>query len=142
MKIIKIVFCFLVALTLSSYAVAKPIVSQDFSGVYDCQGLDAHEGAYKGIVSLSLDPSHSTAQYASYHFKLEVQGFGIYRGVAVGEADKMAIHFALDKPNTQDHGTGLATFSKTSQGKHQFHKFYYQPEYQGGNHGIEDCVQR
>ena len=34
----------------------------DFSGVYQCTGLDMHEGEYKGKVTLKLKKEHSQAQ--------------------------------------------------------------------------------
>jgi hypothetical protein len=54
----------------------------------------------------------------------------------------MAIHFALTDPTTQDHGTGIASFGRTKNGKWSFYKYYYGPEFKGGNHGTEFCVQR
>lgn len=131
------------ALTVTGYAQAKPaFTGQDYSGVYDCTGDDAKEGKYKGTVTLTLKPEQSTGQYGAYYFKLEAQGFGVYRGEAAADGDKMAIHFALNQPNTNDVGTGIATFTKNGQGKHTFHKFYYESAYKGGNYGFEDCVQR
>jgi hypothetical protein len=40
----------------SSFAANKipPFTAPDFSGVYACKGLDAHEGEYKGKVTLKL----------------------------------------------------------------------------------------
>ena len=32
--------------------------------------------------------------------------------------------------------------AKNKQGKLAFHKFYYEPEFKGGNNGVEDCVKR
>lgn len=131
------------ALTVTGYAQAKSaFTGQDYSGVYDCSGEDAKEGKYKGTVTLTLKPEQSTGQYGAYYFKLEAQGFGVYPGEAAADSDKMAIHFALNEPNTKDAGTGIATFKKNSQGKHTFHKFYYESAYKGGNYGFEDCVQR
>ncbi len=122
---------------------AKPVLSgQDFSGIYDCTGNDAHEGKYKGVVTLNLNAAHSVGAFASYTFKLEVENFGVYIGEAVAEGNKMAIHFGLNQANSKDHGTGMATFTTQPDGKISFHKFYYEREYKGGNHGTEDCVKR
>ncbi|MEY4767818.1 MAG: hypothetical protein RL637_457 [Pseudomonadota bacterium] len=123
-------------------AIATPVVQQNFSGVYDCQGNDAHEGNYKATATLEIEPKHSDTRASSYHFSLEVPGFGLYRGHGIAEAEKMAIYFALNQPNTQDYGTGIATFSKNANGKYQFVKHYYEPQYEGGNHGSETCIQR
>ena len=131
------------ALTATNHAQAKPVFTgQDLSGVYDCTGEDAHEGKYKGTVTMTLKPEQSTGNYGAYLFKLEAQGFGVYLGEAAADGDKVAIHFALNQPNSKDAGTGIATFKKTAQGKQSFHKFYYEREYKGGNYGFEDCVQR
>jgi hypothetical protein len=137
-------FIFIIAAFMTTgYAQAKPaFTGQDYSGVYDCTGDDAKEGKYKGTVMLTLKPEQSTGQYGAYFFKLDAQGFGIYPGEAAADGDKMAIHFALNEPNTKDAGTGIATFKKNAQGKQTFHKFYYESAYKGGNHGFEDCVQR
>jgi hypothetical protein len=139
----KKIILIIAALTFNGYAQAKPsFTGQDFSGVYDCTGEDAHEGHYKGTVTLTLKPEQSTAYYGAYFFKLEAQGFGVYPGEAAADGDKMAIHFALNQPDTKDAGTGIASFKKNAQGKYTFHKFYYESGYKGGNHGFEDCVQR
>ena len=127
--------------TLAKSALAEPaFTGQDYSGVYDCTGNDAHEGKYTGKVTLKLKPEHSHGPYASYDFKLEVPGYGTYLGHAAANDDKLAMHFALTNPSTKDFGTGIAAMKKNKQGKLSFHKFYYEPEYKGGNTGTEDCV--
>ncbi|HEU4708488.1 MAG TPA: hypothetical protein VFS17_04175 [Methylophilaceae bacterium] len=127
---------------LSGVAQAAGFSGQDYSGVYDCTGEDAHEGKYTGKVTLKLIPQHSRGQYASYDFKLEVPGFGTYLGHAAGNGNHLAMHFALTDPKTHDFGTGIAEMKKNSQGKLSFHKFYYEPEFKGGNTGLEDCVRQ
>lgn len=124
-------------------ALAQPaFTGTDYSGVYDCTGLDAHEGPYQGTVVLTLDAAHSTGAHAAYGFRLEVPGYGTYLGQAVGEGERLAIHFALTDPGPRDYGTGIATLRRDAQGRLGFHKFYYEPEFKGGNHGVEDCVLR
>jgi hypothetical protein len=54
----------------------------------------------------------------------------------------MAIHFANTDPSTLDYGTGIARFTKGKGGKWSFSKFYYEPAYKGGNHGLETCTQQ
>lgn len=122
-------------------APAPGFAGPDLSGVYTCKGMDAHEGAYTGTVTLELVREQSTASYGSYRFKLEVPGYGTYPGEAAAHGTQMAIHFALTDQTTKDYGTGIASFTRT-QGKWRFKKFYYEPEFKGGNHGTEDCVQR
>jgi hypothetical protein len=52
-----------------AHAEAK-YTGQDFSGVYDCTGVDAKEGKYKGTVTMKLAPE-SYDKYGFYAFKLE-----------------------------------------------------------------------
>jgi hypothetical protein len=126
-----------------SLAQAKPAFNApDYSGVYACTGVDAHEGKYTGTVTMQLVPEQSMGNHGAYRFKLEVSEFGAYLGHAVSEGDKLAIHFALKDQSTKDYGTGIATIRKGKNGKWAFSKFYYEPEYKGGNTGTEECVQK
>jgi hypothetical protein len=137
----KKVFLGVLLLTMAGLAQAKPaFTGQDYSGVYECTGLDAHEGKYTSKVTLAIKPAHSSGNYASYDFKLEVPGFGVYLGQAAANGNNLAMHFALTDPTTKDYGTGIATIKKNKQGKLSFHKFYFEPEFKGGNTGTEDCV--
>jgi len=130
-------------LAVSSIANAKPaFIGSDYSGIYDCTGIDNHEGKYTGVVTLALIPAQSINQYGAYSFKLEVPGFGSYPGQAAANGKQMAIHFALTDQSTKDYGTGIASFKKNKRGKWSFSKFYYEPEFKNGNYGTEDCVQR
>ncbi len=121
---------------------ATVFTGQDYSGVYDCTGDDAHEGKYTGTVTMKLNRAQSAGIYGAYEFKLEVPGFGVYHGEAATEGDKVAIHFGLAQPGSQDHGIGIATMKKNAQGKWSFRKSYYEPEYKGGNTGTEECVKK
>jgi hypothetical protein len=127
---------------LLSGAVGAAPAQPDYSGLYDCQGVDQHEGPYTGTVELLRVAEHSTATHTAYQFTLEVPGYGRYPGHAASQGRQMAIHFALTDPAPKDYGTGIAEFRKTAGGKWQFSKFYYEPEFKGGNHGRETCVQR
>ena len=125
----------------SGVAQAKPaFTAPDYSGVYACSGVDAHEGKYTDTVTMQLVPEQSVGNHGAYRFKLEVPGFGAYLGHAVSEGDKLAIHFALNDQSTKDYGTGIATIRKGKNGKWVFKKFYYEPEYKGGNTGTEECA--
>ena len=115
---------------------------QDFSGVYDCKGLDKSEGAYTGTVTLTLNAAQSSGAYGAYDFKLEVPDYGSYPGQAVSLGKQLAIHFAHTDPATKDFGTGIATIAKDKRGRISFRKFYYEPEFKGGNNGTETCVLR
>ncbi len=128
---------------LPGFAQAKPaFTGHDYSGVYACTGDDAHEGKYSGTVTLKLNAAQSVGEYGAYDFKLEVPGFGVYPGHAAAQGDKIAIHFALTDQKTKDYGTGIATMKKGKNGKVTFRKYYYEPEYKGGNYGMEDCVKK
>lgn len=132
-----------VVMALAGMAQATPaFTGTDYSGVYACIGNDAHEGKYTGTVTLTLNKAQSSGRYGAYDFKLEVPGFGIYPGEAAADGDKLALHFALNQPGSQDHGTGIATIRKNKQGKLAFRKYYYEPEYKGGNYGTEECVKQ
>ncbi|MBM3351013.1 MAG: hypothetical protein FJY53_04400 [Betaproteobacteria bacterium] len=115
---------------------------QDFSGVYACTGYDAHEGGYSGRVTMTLKPEHSRDNYASYDFKLEVPGYGTYLGHAAANGNHVAMHFALTDKKTKDYGTGIAEMKKNGKGQWGFHKFYFEPEFKGGNTGLEDCLKQ
>lgn len=124
-------------------SIAKPaFTGHDFSGVYDCTGDDSHEGKYTGTVTMTLVPSQSLNQYGAYQFKLEVPDYGTYLGQAAANGTHAAMHFALTDQSTKDYGTGIASFKKTKAGKWSFSKFYYEPEFKGGNYGIEQCTLR
>ncbi|WP_407278009.1 hypothetical protein U5817_15865 [Aromatoleum evansii] len=119
-----------------------PFKGTDYSGVYDCRGMDSHEGPYNGVVTLELVPSQSNGEHGAYRFKLEVPGYGEYPGHAAAKGREMGIFFANTDPAPKDYGTGLASFAKGKNGKWTFTKYYYQPEFKGGNFGNETCFQR
>lgn len=121
---------------------ANSTIPADLSGVYDCKGNDAHEGEYAGVVTMKLKPAHSHDGYTSYDFKLEVPEYGTYLGHAAAKGNIAAMHFALTDKTTKDYGTGIAEFKMNDKGKLSFRKFYFEPEYKGGNTGIEDCIKR
>ena len=114
----------------------------DLSGIYECTGVDNHEGKYSGTVTIALILAQSTKHYGAYSFKLEVPGFGTYLGQAAARGLEMAVHFVLTDQTTKDYGTGIASFKKNKTGKWAFNKYYYEPEFKGGNFGMEDCTQR
>ena len=130
----------LMAVSFNTYAAKAEY--HNFSGVYSCKGDDAHEGKYTGTVTLNLKPEHSHGSYASYDFKLEVPGFGVYLGHAAANGNHFAMHFALKDQTTKDYGTGIAEMKKNKNGEWGFHKFYFEPEFKGGNTGVEDCVRQ
>lgn len=122
--------------------------AMDLSGVYACNGDDAHEGKYQGTVTMKLRPEHSKAPYSSYDFELAVPDYGVYKGHAVVKGMVAAMHFALPIVNgeyggkTHDFGTGIAEFKLNEKGVLSFRKFYFEPAFKGGNTGLEDCVRK
>lgn len=134
----KYVCMLLMLISMSAYAGKNTY--QDFSGVYDCTGDDAHEGAYKGVVTMKLKSQHSHDSYASYDFKLDVPEYGTYLGHAAANGKHIAMHFALTNTATKDYGTGIAEMRKNAKGQWSFHKFYFEPEFKGGNTGVENCT--
>ena len=142
MRFLATAFLLMTSVSVNALAQAAPFTGQDFSGVYQCTGDDAHEGKYTGTVTMQLKPEHSRDKYASYDFKLEVPGYGTYLGHAAANGNHVAMHFALKDQSTRDYGTGIATIKKNKQGKWSFHKFYFEPEFKGGNTGVEDCVKQ
>jgi hypothetical protein len=132
------IFCF----TQPAFAAKPAFTGTDYSGVYQCNGDDSHEGKYTGTVTLKLNVAQSMGEYSAYDFKLEVPGYGAYPGHAAGQGDKLAIYFANTDPKTKDFGTGIATVKKGKDGKLAFRKYYYEPEFKGGNYGVEDCARK
>jgi hypothetical protein len=114
--------------------------AQDYSGVYDCVGMDYNEGEFVGTVTMTLEESHSNDDYQSYTFILEVPDFGVYNGFAAAKGEHAGIYFALDDKANEDYGVSTARFFTDSEGRINFHKFYFEPNYKGGNTGTEDCV--
>lgn len=114
----------------------------DFTGTYDCKGQDFKEGPYTGSVTLERVAAQDAPPYRAYRFQLDVPGYGAYPGHAAAKGHHMAIYFANTDLKDADYGTGLASFTKARNGKWSFTKYYYEPEFKGGNHGIETCRQR
>ena len=140
MRLIPFLFVFLSASI--SAAPQAPSAGPNFSGTYDCKGVDGHEGPYTSTVTLDIVKEHSSGSLGAYLFKMEVPGYGTYPGHAATNGLNGAIHFALTDPAPKDYGTGIARFSKDKRGKWRFSKYYFEPEFKGGNHGTETCVQR
>ncbi|HEX4856768.1 MAG TPA: hypothetical protein VFV28_08130, partial [Limnobacter sp.] len=119
--------------TTPAHAAKTAPLPADLGGRYECKGQDKAEGPYDGVVELEKVPAQSTKEYTAYRFKLTVPGFGEYPGHASAKGADMAIYFANTDQKDKDYGTGLARFDMSSKGVLKFTKFYYQPEYKGGN---------
>jgi hypothetical protein len=123
-------------------AAQPPFTGPDLSGTYACKGDDHKEGAYGSTVTLKLVREQSFGAFGAYDFLMQVPGYGSYPGHAAANGRNAAIYFANADAATKDYGTGLAKFSKTASGKWRFDKYYYEPEFKGGNYGTESCVQK
>lgn len=125
-------------------AAAKPApyTGADYSGTYQCTGKDAADGDFTGKITLTLNRKQSGGAYGAYDFRLEAPPFGVYLGEAAAQGRQMAMRFANTDPKDKDYGTGIATFTRGKGGKWRFSSYYYEPEYKGGNHGTETCVQQ
>lgn len=124
----------------------------DLSGQWQCGGYDEHEGAYSdATLMLTLDKKHSDFAhgFGAYHFQLTEQDGIIYKGEAATNGNLAAIYFentGADKESQTDRGVGIATITHDmDKDKHvitELHKFYYEPDYQGGGNGYETCVKQ
>ena len=114
----------------------------NFSGTYNCRGVDAKEGELFRTVTMEIQPNHSDGDYVSYEFILDDPQFGLYKGFASANGMDVAIYFALDDKANQDYGVGVAKFTRSSKGTYKFHKFYYKPGYEDGKTGIENCIRQ
>ncbi|OCW27410.1 hypothetical protein [Pseudomonas sp. S3E12] len=112
----------------------------DYSGRYECTGRDSHIGAFKGVVDMQLNARQSTGKYGAYTFTLTLEDNSRYNGFAAGTSDTLAVYFAHTDPALKDYGVGVAQVVPTPEGKLAFTKYYYGPEYEGGGHGLEQCV--
>ena len=77
-------FVLLAALALPLTASAGELFTgTDYSGTYDCTGIDSKEGNYTGTVTLQLNQEQSSGAYGAYDFKLVVPDYGTYQVQAV-----------------------------------------------------------
>jgi len=121
------------------------------AGIYKCYGYDMHDGGYQNAaVSLTLDKKDSdfAHNYGAYHFRLvEDSGNDKFTGEAAASGNSLAVYFQNNsKSMPTDRGVGIATVThdKDTSGKvtTAFHKFYYEPAYQGGGNGSETCIKQ
>lgn len=143
----KIILLSLIGLAFTQNSFAGIEDALQLGGTYTCHGYDSHDGGYDGAtVTLTLDAKNSdfAHNYGAYHFKLTEPDGLQYKGEAAASGNSLAIYFENTKSSEPtDRGVGIAvvTHDKDIHGKTvtQFHKFYYEPNYQGGGHGSETC---
>lgn len=120
------------------------------AGVYQCYGHDSHDGAYKNAVAtLAVDNKNSdfSINCGAYRFNLKEADGAQYVGEVAAHGNELAIYFKnTEASKSDDQGVGIAvvTHDKDTQGRitTSFHKFYYEPNYQGGGNGFEMCIKQ
>lgn len=123
-----------------AWATQPPFTGTDYSGHYECSGMDSHIGPFKGVVEMQLNTEQSTGEHGAYRFTLTLSDNSRYDGFAAANLNALAIYFAHTDPVLKDYGVGIAQITSTPDGKVSFSKYYYGPEYEGGGHGFETCV--
>lgn len=130
----------LLCLATSAWAAPSAFTGEDLSGSYNCTGHDNHDGDYKASLVLHLDKARSEGQYAAYTLVLTIPGeVAHYNGAMVVEGNRLAMMFSSSDPLSKDSGTGLGTITHDAKGQPGFSKFYFEPDYKGGNTGTESC---
>jgi hypothetical protein len=97
------------------------------------------------VLTLDAKNSDLAHNYGAYHFVLVEPDGTRYMGEAASNGNNLAIYFENTAPAKKtDRGVGIAVVShdKDEQGKTKtvFHKFYYEPTFDGGGNGYETCV--
>ncbi|WPN47762.1 hypothetical protein [Pseudomonas sp. P8_241] len=123
-----------------AWAVQPPFTGADYSGRYQCTGMDSHIGPFEGVVEMKLNAGQSTGEHGAYSLTLTLPDNSRYNGFAAANLSSLAIYFAHTDPSLKDYGVGLGKIAKTPEGKTSFTKYYYGPEYEGGGHGFETCI--
>ncbi|UZM16305.1 hypothetical protein LZV00_11620 [Pseudomonas kielensis] len=139
---IKAVVCFIAFASLPALAAQPSFTGIDYSGQYQCTGVDSHIGEFQGSVDMKLKPEQSTGGYGAYRFTLTLADKSFYDGFAAAHGKSLAIYFAHSNPNLKDYGVGIAKVMTDADGKTSFTKYYYGPEYEGGGHGMETCIRQ
>lgn len=122
--------------------------SLGIAGNYMCSGYDMHDGAYSGgklAVTLDAKNSDFANNYGAYKIKMVEPDGTTYVGEIAASGNTLALYFE-DTGMASDRGVGIAvlTHDKDANGKvtTAFHKFYYEPNYEGGGNGVDTCVKQ
>jgi len=140
--LIKKILASLAFVSLPALAAQPPFTGTDYSGKYQCTGMDSHIGEYKGTVDMQLNPEQSTGPYGAYSFTLTLADNSFYNGFAAAHRKSLAIYFAHTDPALKDYGVGIAQVKTAADGRVSFSKYYYGPEYEGGGNGMETCIKQ
>lgn len=129
------------SITGTTLAATEAFKGPDFCGLYNYKGKDNKEALYTAVVTPTLNKTPSTGKSAANDFKMGGPGDSTYLGQAAGQDRTLAIQFALTDPSIKHHRTGVATVT-VKNGKTGFHKYYYEPQFNGDNYCTEDCLKR
>ena len=122
-------------------AQAKPgFTGPNYSGVYDCTGVNEQVGDYEVTVTLKLNRVSSYGKFGAYQFQAETVNSTIYNGQAAANGNQIAISFDFADKRNVEHSIGVAIMKKTAKGLWSFRRQYYEPDDNGGNYGTEYCV--
>lgn len=132
---------------------AAPADPLQIAGTYECSGYDRHDGAYKGVLTLTTDESASHVEqgFGAYQltFRVETSAAPVtYSGYGAAKGQTLALYFANDDASAaKDYGIGLATLTQDQDAQGTYtttlHKSYYQPHYIHNGvagRGTESCV--
>jgi hypothetical protein len=141
MLVMKKVIFMLSILGFATIAQAKPaFTGQNFSGVYICNGNNELVGDYKVTAVLKLNRISSYSKFGAYDFSTETDNAVTYKGQAVANGNRLALSYTLTEGKNLEYSTGIAEMKKNSKNRWSFHNLYYEPDDNGGNYGVEDCV--
>lgn len=149
-KIMKKILLSVMVIGLLNTAIAATAPMVDLSGTYLCNGYDSHDGPFKGSkLTLVLNAKNSIPAdgYGAYAYSVVTATGTQYTGEASSSGNTLAMYFAnATKGQASDHGVaiGSVTYDQNSSGQTQIqlHKFYYEPEYDGGGNGTETCIKQ
>ncbi len=128
-------------MTCVAVAHAKPaFTGVNFSGLYDCKGNNELVGDYQVTVKFKLNRISSYGKFGAYDFSTETDNAVTYRGQAVANGYRLALSYKLTEGKFVEYTTGIGEMKKLSRGRWSFRNLYYEPDDNGGNYGVEDCV--
>lgn len=135
-------FVLLIAmLGFAGLAQARPaFTGQNYSGVYECRGVNELIGDYEVTVTLKLNRLSSYGSFGAYNYEVETVNSVTYIGQAVANGNQLALSFQFIEGHATERSTGVAIIKKNGQGRWSFRKLYYEPDDNGGNYGSEYCV--
>ncbi len=114
----------------------------NYSGDYDCKGLNDQVGDYDVKVRLRLNKYSSHGTFGAYSYEVETVNSVVYTGQAAADGNRIALSFNLTESRGVEHSTGIATMKKNDQGRWTFKRLYYEGDDNAGIYGTETCVMK